>query len=74
MKHEVTSSEVINKLKKSVKDLKKFADENGADIENYSLDYKLYLEDEEQDSLHITASEKRKRFFEEKTKKDQVTK
>jgi len=73
MKSEVAFSEVMDKLKNSVKKLKEFADETGADIDNYSLDFKLYLEYEEQNNLHLTPAEKRKRFFEEKSKKDQLT-
>lgn len=73
MKSEVAFTEVMDKLRKSVKKLKDFADETGADIDNYSLDFKLYLEDEEQNDLHLPAVEKRKKYFEEKSKNDQLT-
>ena len=60
--------EPMNQLKRSFKDLKQVADELGADIETYSIEYRLYLEAEYPYKFQRNAAEKRKEVFEEKSK------
>jgi hypothetical protein len=77
MKSENALNDAMKKLKKAMQELKKAVDETGADIENYSMDYKLYLEDDEKENdeamQHATAG-KRKNIFEEKSNKDRIFK
>jgi hypothetical protein len=66
-------TETMNKLKLTVRELKKIADEAGADIDNCSLDFKLYLESKVDNELQISAAEKRKKLFEGKIIKNKIT-
>jgi hypothetical protein len=69
-----TFEEHMKKLRKSVTELKKAADEAGADIDNYSLDYKLYLENTAERDKQLSAAEKRKKLFEEKSNNKRILK
>ena len=74
MKPDETYAGTLDSVKKTVKQLKKLADETGADIDQYSIEYKLYLEDSSLNDIREKTAAKRKNLFEEKSKKDSVTK